>query len=276
MYISVIIPSYNRAHTLRRALDSVLAQTRPADEIIVIDDGSTDNTRELIQQDYPQITYLYQDNAGVSAARNRGIEITTGGWVALLDSDDEWLPEKLAKQAAAIRDNPDYQLCHCDEIWIRNGKRVNAMKKHSKSGGWIFDKCLPLCAISPSATILHRDLFKQVGLFDETLPACEDYDLWLKICSQQPVLYIDEPLLNKYGGHDDQLSQQHWGMDRFRITALDNAIQTLRLKPEDKQAAIATLLEKTKIFINGAIKRERHDNLEQYHDLLEKYGACHD
>lgn len=276
MHISVIIPSYNRAHTLPRALDSVLAQTRPADEIIVIDDGSTDNTRALVQQDYPQVTYLYQDNAGVSAARNHGIEIATGDWIALLDSDDEWLPEKLARQATAIAENPDYALCHSDEIWIRNGKRVNPMKKHSKSGGWIFDKCLPLCAISPSASIIKKTLLEELGLFDESLPACEDYDLWLKICSQQPVLYIDEALLNKYGGHDDQLSQQHWGMDRFRITALDNAIQTLRLSPEDRQAAVDTLLEKTRIFINGAMKRERQDSLDPYHALLAKYGAGHD
>lgn len=276
MHISVIIPTYNRAHTLARALDSVLAQTRPADEIIVIDDGSTDDTHALMEQQYPLVTYLYQDNAGVSAARNLGIKHALGDWIALLDSDDEWLPKKLAKQSTALKDDNNYQLCHCDEIWIRNGKRVNSMKKHSKSGGWIFDKCLPLCAISPSATMIHKDLFVQVGLFDESLPACEDYDLWLKVCSQQPVLYVDELLLNKYGGHDDQLSQQHWGMDRFRITALDNAIQTLHLKPEDKQAAIHTLIEKTRIFINGALKRQRQDNLDGYYALLSKYGVTYD
>lgn len=276
MYISVIIPTFNRAHTLRRALDSVLAQSRPADQVIVVDDGSRDNTRELVEQDYPQIDYLFQHNSGVSAARNRGIEQAHGDWIALLDSDDEWLPNKLARQCDAIESAPEYQLCHCDEIWIRNGKRVNAMKKHAKSGGWIFDRCLPLCAISPSAVMLHRDLLKQVGLFDEQLPACEDYDLWLKICSQQPVLYVDEPLLRKYGGHDDQLSQQHWGMDRFRIQALQNALEQLNLKREDREAAQATLIEKTRIFINGAIKRQRADELAPYQAILEKYGATYD
>jgi len=276
MYISVIIPTHNRAHCLPRALNSVLAQSHPADEIIVIDDGSTDNTRALIAQDYPQVRYLYQDNAGVSAARNHGIRHARGDWIALLDSDDEWLPQKLSKQTTAIKAQPDYQVCHGDEIWIRNNKRVNPMQKHRKSGGWIFDKCLPLCAISPSAVMLHIDLFSKIGLFDEALPACEDYDLWLRICSQQPVLYIDEPLINKYGGHDDQLSQQHWGMDRFRIRALDNAIQNINLKPDDRQAAITTLVEKTRIFIKGAIKRERQDNLAHYHGILEKYEVCHD
>ena len=276
MYISVIIPTYNRAHTLRRALDSVLAQTRPADEILVIDDGSTDTSRELLAQHYPQVRYLYQDNAGVSAARNLGIKHASGDWLALLDSDDEWLPEKLARQSAAIDAQPNYQLCHCDEIWIRNGRRVNPMKKHAKAGGWIFSHCLPLCAISPSAAMIRKDLIEHLGLFDESLPACEDYDLWLKVCAQQPVLYLDEPLLNKYGGHEDQLSQQYWGMDRFRIQALDNAIETIQLKDEDRRAAIKTLLDKTRIFINGAIKRQRQDSLEPYQALLNKYGARHD
>ena len=276
MHISVIIPSYNRVHTLSRALDSVLAQTRPADEIIVIDDGSTDTTRELIEQQYPQVQYHYQDNAGVSAARNRGIKQAKGDWIALLDSDDEWLAEKLARQVDSIDNNAEYQLCHCDEIWIRNGRRVNPMKKHGKTGGWIFDKCLPLCAISPSATLMKKSLLQELGLFDESFPACEDYDLWLKVCAQYPVLYIDEPLLKKYGGHEDQLSQKHWGMDRFRIQALDHAIQNLNLTPDDKQAAIQTLLEKTRIFINGAIKRNRYDDLQPYQQLLSKYEACRD
>jgi glycosyltransferase involved in cell wall biosynthesis len=275
MQITVIIPSYNRAHTLSRALQSVMAQRHPADEVIVIDDGSTDNTRELLQNQFPQVTYLYQENAGVSAARNQGIRQASGDWIALLDSDDEWLPDKLEKQVAAIQNQPGYPLCHCDEIWIRRGKRVNPMKKHAKAGGWIFERCLPLCAISPSAALIKKSLLEEMGLFDEDLPACEDYDLWLKICSQYPVLYVDEPLLKKYGGHEDQLSQQHWGMDRFRIRALDNAIENLKLKTDDKRAAIETLMDKTRIFINGAMKRQRQD-LEHYHNLLLKYGEQRD
>ncbi|MFO7603619.1 MAG: glycosyltransferase family A protein [Gammaproteobacteria bacterium] len=276
MHISVIIPSYNRAHTLPRALDSVLAQSRAADEILVIDDGSTDATRRLVTESYPQVRYIYQDNAGVSAARNTGIRQARGEWLALLDSDDEWLPDKLARQAAAIAAEPDYQLCHCDEIWIRQGRRVNPMKKHAKAGGWIFERCLPLCAISPSAVLLHRALLDQVGLFDERLPACEDYDLWLRVCARHPVLYVEDALLKKYGGHEDQLSQQHWGMDRFRIQALDNALQTLPLKPGDRQAAMATLASKLRIFINGARKRQQHEGLEYYQSLLSRYEVCHD
>ncbi len=269
--VSVIIPTYNRRHTLPRALDSVLAQSHPASEIIVIDDGSTDGTAGLIQQHYPQTHYLYQDNRGVSAARNLGIQHARHEWIALLDSDDQWLPKKLEQQCRALSDNPEYLICHCDEIWIRHGKRVNPMKKHRKFGGWIFHHCLPLCAISPSAAVIHRSLFEELGGFDESLPACEDYDLWLRICARHPVLFIDRPLLIKYGGHADQLSRRYWGMDRFRIRALDNILRQGRLKPEDEQAARAMLLEKIRIYSQGARKRGRHEEAERYQHLARQH-----
>ncbi|MBL3619114.1 MAG: glycosyltransferase family 2 protein [gamma proteobacterium endosymbiont of Lamellibrachia anaximandri] len=225
MQISVIIPTYNRVDTLPRALDSVLSQHLAPDEVIVVDDGSTDETAELISRRYPQCRYLHQPNQGVSSARNLGIREAQGEWIALLDSDDAWLPQKLQLQSEALKAEPGHLICHTEEIWIRNGVRVNAMHKHAKSGGFIFDRCLPLCAISPSSVILHRSLFDSVGLFDERLPACEDYDLWLRICATEPVLFLSEPLITKYGGHADQLSHKHWGMDRFRIQALEKIVQ---------------------------------------------------
>ena len=150
---------------------------------------------------------IQQQQCGVSAARNRGILAASGDWIALLDSDDEWLPEKLAQQSRHIAEQPGYRLCHCDELWIRNGKRINPANKHRKKGGWIYEHCLPLCAISPSASILHRSVFDTIGLFDEQLPACEDYDYWLRLCAGEPVLFVEQPLLNKYGGHDDPALQ---------------------------------------------------------------------
>lgn len=262
--ISVIIPAYNRAHTLKRALDSVLAQTRPADEIIVVDDGSTDDTEQLIRQHYPQVSYIKQTNQGVSAARNRAIQMAKGEWLALLDSDDEWLPTKLETQLALLEQQPSFKLIHSDEIWIRNGVRVNQMKKHAKIGGWIFKNCLPLCAISPSAAMIHRDLFAEIGLFDEDLPACEDYDLWLRITARYPVLYCDEALIFKYGGHEDQLSQQHWGMDRFRIRSLVKCLQSDFLNNNNRAAAQAMLTKKINIVLKGARK---HNNTPLINEL---------
>ena len=243
MQISVVIPAFNRAHTLPRALDSVMRQTLQPEEVIVVDDGSTDGTADLLATRYPVVTCLRQTNQGVSAARNRAIRHAASAWIALLDSDDAWRPDKLARQCEALGDT-NYHLCHTDEIWIRDGRRINQKPWHAKSGGWIFQRCLPSCAISPSAALIHRSVFGSVGLFDETLPACEDYDFWLRVCARYPVQYVDEPLTIKYGGHADQLSRRYWGMDRFRVIALEKTINEIPLDRPDREAALRVLMEK--------------------------------
>ena len=272
MKISVIIPSHNRAHLLGRAIESAQKQTLQPHEIIIVDDGSTDGTQTLIASEFPQCRYYYQKNAGVSSARNLGINQATGDWLAFLDSDDEWLPTKLEAQTALLVSQPDIRLCHTEEIWIRNGKRVNAMKKHAKTGGHIFQHCLPLCVISPSAVMIHRTLFEEVGLFDESLPACEDYDLWLRICAHHTVAFVEEPQIVKYGGHEDQLSHKHWGMDRFRVQALEKIINSGQIDGGNLQAAIAMLRKKTTILANGANKRSKHDEAAHYQQLRDKYA----
>ena len=270
MDISVIIPTHNRAHVLDRALDSVLRQSLAPAEVIVVDDGSTDGTEKLMRKRFSSCHYLQQENLGVSSARNQGIKVATGDWLAFLDSDDEWLPSKLAAQKEALNDK-GLRLCHTEEIWIRNGRRVNPMKKHAKAGGWIFRQCLPRCAISPSSVLIHRSLFNDVGLFDESLPACEDYDLWLRICAFNPVLFIETPQITKYGGHSDQLSSRHWGMDRFRICALEKIIASPQLKPDDRQAAIEILVEKAEILALGAEKREKWEQASEYREKQHHY-----
>lgn len=251
----------------------MLSQTSAADEILVIDDGSEDDTRQLICSQYPQIRLLSQSQKGVSAARNHGINEARFDWIALLDSDDEWLPEKLDHIRQQRQQHPDRLLFHSDEIWIRDGVRVNPMKKHQKYGGMIFQQCLPLCVISPSAAVLHRSLFDQIGLFNENLPACEDYDLWLRICHRFPVHYIDQPLIRKYGGHEDQLSRRFIGMDRFRIRALHDLMQLDTLTPEHRQQVRHMLIKKLRILIKGAHKHNNRELLDEFEPLLEFYGA---
>jgi len=272
--VSAIIPTYNRAPLLGRALDSVYAQTRPPDEIIVVDDGSSDSTRRMIADHFPQVHYLHQRNAGVSAARNYGIQAASGDWLAFLDSDDVWLPDKLAMQLARLDDNPDLTVCHSEEIWIRNGRRVNPGNKHRKAGGWIFQMCLPLCAISPSSVLIHHSVLAATGAFDETLPACEDYDLWLRVTSRYPVLFIDRPLIIKYGGHADQLSRAFWGMDRFRIEALEKILAEGHLTAEDERAARAMLLKKACIYLQGARKRNKQAEIAHYQALCHRYSTA--
>ncbi len=253
--ISVIIPTYNRCDSLCVAIESVFKQSLQPNQIIVIDDGSKDNTAAIVAERFPSVDLIRQTNHGVSHARNRGIEVAKNAWIAFLDSDDRWFENKLAVQMNAIDTSPEHRLCHCDEHWIRNGKRVNPMHKHQKRGGNIFEYCLPLCAISPSAVIIHETLFDEVGVFDESLPACEDYDLWLRICSCNPVLFVDSALLEKTGGHEDQLSKKHWGMDRFRLIALGKLLRSQSLSDEYRSLAQITFKKKYGILLNGARKR---------------------
>jgi len=267
--ISVIVPTYNRAQQLPRALDSILCQSCSPKEIIVVDDGSTDETSALMTSEYPEIVFIQQQNTGVSSARNVGIKRASGDWIAFLDSDDEWLPEKLEIQMKVLYENPEIKICHTNEIWIRNGKRVNPKKKHEKFGGSIFQKCLPLCCISPSSVIIHKSIFREIGLFDYSLPVCEDYDLWLRITARNSVLYIEEPLLIKYGGHEDQLSKKYWGMDRFRIKSLEKIISSRVLSDLDENAAKKMLMEKIYIFIQGAQKR---GNIKEVKKFKEQYS----
>ena len=274
--VTVVIPTNNRKGLLPRALASVARQIRLPEEVIVVDDGSTDDTEGLIRQQFPEVRYLQQENRGVSAARNRGIREAKGEWVAFLDSDDEWLPEKLDRQLDALREDSEFLLCHTNEIWIRRGKRVNPMKKHTKFGGFIFKNCLPLCVISPSSVLVHCSLFERVGLFDESLPACEDYDLWLRITSILPVLYLEEPLIMKYGGHADQLSHRHWGMDRFRIRALEKVIDSETLSGEDRRAAAKVLVEKIDIYLAGARKRGKENDTNDYTSKRDHYASLLD
>lgn len=271
--ISVIIPTRDRAGLLPRCLDSVLAQSLAPTEIIVIDDGSADETRPLLARNYPQVRLLAGPRRGVSAARNMGIAAAAGDWLALLDSDDSWFPHKLERQAAALANNPDRRVAHADEIWIRNGVRVNPKLKHKKYGGWIFQRCLPLCVISPSSVMLHRRVFEQVGLFDENLPVCEDYDLWLRVCARMPVLFIPEPLVTKYGGHAGQLSRRYRGMDRYRILALDKVISEVNLAPADRRAAVDMLLRKAAIYLAGARKHGNRAFVPECAALLARYGG---
>ncbi len=263
--VSVIIPTLNRINTLQRAIDSVIAQSFESIEIIVVDNGSSDGSVKMLKKYYPIVKLIHEHKVGVSASRNKGIKYAKSPWIAFLDSDDAWDQKKLEKQINLLHNSHDkYRLIHTNEIWIRNGKQINQMKKHQKFGGYIFNQCLSLCCISPSSVLIDRSIFDDMGLFNENLPVCEDYDMWLRICSKEEVLFIDEKLTFKYGGHKDQLSKSYWGMDRFRVNSIENLILNHDLNTDQKNKSMATLIKKLKIIINGAKKRNNSSVINEY------------
>lgn len=262
--VSVIIPTYNRAVKIGRAISSVLQQSFPDYELLIVDDGSTDHTRSVLIQFGPRIRVLFHDeNKGVSAARNTGILASDAPLIAFLDSDDHWLPEKLSTQVRYFQEHPEAVVCQTEELWVRNGRRVNPMKKHLKPSGDIFEASLKRCLVSPSAVMLRRSLLNEVGLFDESLPACEDYDLWLRISCRHPVHLIREPLLIKEGGSPDQLSATVKGLDQYRIKALMKLVRSGILKKEQITPTLRELSTKCRIYGKGCIKRGKIEEGEE-------------
>ena len=270
--VSVIIPTYNRSWSLSEAIESVLSQTFQHMELIVVDDGSTDETPALLSRYGDHLRVLRQPNRGVSAARNAGIQAARGNLIALLDSDDSWQPDKLARQVAFFAAHPEAMICQTEETWIRRGVRVNPKHRHRKPSGWIFEASLALCLVSPSAVMMRRELLEEMGGFDESLPACEDYDLWLRVSLRYPIHLIDDALVVKRGGHDDQLSRQH-SLDRYRIQSLVKILGGEPLTDDQTRAARAMLREKCRIYAAGCRKHGRFEEAEAYEMVAEQHRA---
>ena len=261
--ISVVIPTFNRLIYLERAIKSVLNQTIKVNEIIIVDDGSNDGTSEFIHSKYPELKYIFQSNSGVSAARNVGITTAKSNWIAFLDSDDEWVNNKLKEQVTQLELEPEINFCHSNELWIRNGNKIKQKNSHQKFGGLIFDKCLDKCRISPSTVICKKTLLIKLEGFDEDFFICEDYDLWLRVTSQNPVLYIDKPLIIKYGGHHDQLSINSEGTEKYHIKSLEKLIK--QDFPHEQQTLMKKMLiKKLKIYANGAKKRGKVNTYNKF------------
>ncbi len=269
--VSVIIPTYNRASVLPRAIKSVLGQTFSDFELLVVDDGSDDSTADILETFEGKLKPLFQENRGVAAARNLGIKCSTGPFLAFLDSDDEWLPEKLARQTDLIdAANPDF-ICHTDELWLRNGIEVPQKGIHCKQGGRFFPRALERCLISPSSVMVSRILLDRVGWFDEGLPAAEDYDLWLRVTAFHDVGFVPDRLVIKHGGREDQLSHLTPAIDRFRISAILKILENPSLCDVYREAAIRELIRKCHVVASGCMKRGKKEEAETYIETALRY-----
>ena len=287
MQYTAIITTCKRPRLLGRALRSALEQTLGPSKILVIDDGDDlaeaqavvlATTKRVLRDDpakhFPAIEVIPNRGRGISAARNTGIRRARSAWLAFLDDDDEWRPAKIGRQAEILQaTGAQARLCHTDEIWLRNGRRLNQSARHKKAGGAIYARCLALCCISPSAVLMHRGLFENYGMFDPKLTVCEDYDMWLRICAYEEVAYAPEPLVIKHGGHADQLSKRHWGMDRFRARALIKMMRDNNLDAAKRAMTRKMLLAKLALLAQGAAKRNKRRRHLYYSNLLTHYTA---
>ncbi len=270
---SVAIPTYNRVNFLKKSIDSVLKQTFSNYELLIIDDGSTDTTKKVIKNyKDTRIKYFYQNKNGVSAARNRAIKESQGDYIAFLDSDDWWLKTKLKETELAIENHPEYYIYHTEEKWFRNGSILNQKKRHKKPTGDIFRQCLNLCCVSMSTAVVKKEVFNDIGLFDEKFPVCEDYDFWLRVSVNYQFYLIDKSLTEKDGGHLCQLSKKYKALDKFRVKAIVNLLNSGKLNKEKYNLAFNELKKKCLIYIAGCKKRKKEKESKEYIQLIEKYN----
>ncbi len=262
--ISVIIPTFNRSKFLPKALESVFNQTYQIEEVIVVDDGSTDGSLNNLSQQFPSAKFFFQENQGVSAARNHGIRKAKGRWIALLDSDDQWLPDKIEKQIDFLRDNEIFQACYTEECWIRKGNQVKLPASLEKSNHKLFSRSLERCVICPSSLLIKRTLFKKVGFFDENLPICEDYDFWIRLLLNHKIGLIKEPLVKKFGGHSDQLSTSTWGLDRYHVQSLEKILNFKQLDLTQELQILKTLNKKCDFLEKGFLKHGKNSDAQNY------------
>jgi len=272
--VSVIIPTFNRVEYLPGALDSVYSQIHPVSEVIVVDDGSTDHTVEKLSPSYPSVQFLRQENQGVSSARNLGIAKASHPWIALLDSDDRWTPQKLERQINHLSQNPSLRAVHTEEKWIRDGKEINIPASLDKSKEGLWERSLEKCIICPSSVLLHQSVFEETGTFDPSLAICEDYDFWLRLLLTHEIGLIDEPLVHKYGGHPDQLSMSTWGLDRFRVQSLKKISGFENISPTQKAQIHETIIRKTDLLIQGFKKHGKYKEAQRYQ--VQKDTAIHE
>lgn len=272
--VSVIIPTFNRVEYLPDALDSVYSQTHPVTEVIVVDDGSTDHTVEKLSPAYPSVQFLRQENQGVSSARNLGIAKASHPWIALLDSDDRWTPQKLEQQITHLSQNPSLRAVHTGEKWIRDGKEINIPASLDKSKEGLWERSLEKCIICPSSVLLHQSVFEKTGTFDPSLAICEDYDFWLRLLLTHEIGLIDEPLVHKYGGHPDQLSMSTWGLDRFRVQSLEKISTFKNITPRHRAQIYETIIRKTDLLIQGFKKHGKYEEAQRYQ--VQKDTAIHE
>ncbi|MBT3274794.1 MAG: glycosyltransferase family 2 protein [Spirochaetales bacterium] len=298
--ISVIIPVYNRFRLLSEAVGSVLSQTFKDYELILVDDGSDDplvrisrtgllaSTEALTEasrqggisctlpaglEKPTSFRCLRIDHTGMpGAARNRGAEAARGRYIAFLDSDDLWLPDKLKRQYSLMEGKKECRISHTRELWLRNGKTVSQKSQKHQREGQLFNDSLVKCIVGPSTVMMDRKLYLEHGGFREDLEIGEDYELWLRILASNPISYVDAPLTIKRAGHGDQLTGKYGHIEYFRIQALKDLVDRGSVAAENLSAARTELSRKCRIYSSGSAKRGKETDAAYYRELANMYS----
>lgn len=286
--VSVILPTYDRPEFLGRAVRSVLGQSYRDLELIVVDDGSPEDPRPVVESfDDPRIRYArHERNAGNAATRNTGIRMARGRYLAFLDDDDEWAPEKLARQVPVLESSaPDEALVYCARRILRDGRvvRVDAPGK----AGDIFDDILPYGLISCPSVLLKRTVLERVGLFDEGLRRGVDSDLWRRIAREYRVLYVDRVLVDCHVGHEKRISRLDSAEDlRADIQSAEAKLEKFGAELEERPAIHSLILRRLgeryiqlgegwrgRRYLLGAVRRNPRDPLGYLYWAASLFGA---
>lgn len=271
--VIVVIPVRERAQMLQRAVESVLRQTWRDYDLVVVDDASRLEDLSIVRNLVESSGHhwlSFDENRGPAAARNAGVlagEQQGTQWVAFLDSDDVWKPEKLERQLLWHADYPEVGVSQCQEAWIRNGVKVGKKRSQLQPEGRIFAQCIDSCCISPSCMMMTLSLWKELGGFDERYRVCEDYELWLRLSLKNPVGLVrdvPDPLVIRHGGHEDQLSFSIEAMDRFRVMAMLELLLNGSLGQEETVLVEKGIARKSEILEQGARKRSLRSHAEVY------------
>lgn len=290
--VSVVVPTYNRKESVAEALRSVLAQTFRDFEIVVADDGSTDGTpvnlfqtlgaqpeaiealtrmnptsikpfSHAFSNDSLAIQYHYGINRGLSTARNRGIRAARSDFIAFIEAEDLWEPDHLKTQVDFLEMHPGSKVCRVSERNVKDGKpRVS--RNSSTASGWIFEATLEASPMCTSAVLIHRSCFTACGAFDENLPACDEYDLWLRLASRYPVHYLEGPTVTRRSGRPDG-SSRAWGWDRFRVYALEKAFQSGHLSPTQRFLVAEQIVHKCERLVEG-FRRQKSEERSNFYE----------
>ena len=277
-FVSVIIPAYNRISLLTEAIDSVRSQTFTDFEIIVVDDGSTDDTPTLAKS--RDLQYIRLEHTGrPGLVRNRGAVQARGKLLAFLDSDDIWTPDKLSRQlllhgwdtafGPAVKTG---LITHTREQWLRNGKVISQSKLRHRRSGNIFEDSLVKCIIGPSTVVMDASFFSRTKGFRDDLEIAEDYEYWLRITPEVEVGYVDVPLTVKRAGHSDQLTEKYGHIEYFRIMALKDLVDSRFFSGLRLITARRELARKCRIYAAGAKKRGKTREAETYEMYAIKYA----